>query len=251
MPQNTSKKYIEKVLKNSAFLDKELSNSHLFHVHTYRCAHSDIDEEKAIKTAIEKGFKTISFTDHAPFYGNPFKNRMKYEELDGYVDSLRRLREKYKEEIDVVIGFEAEYFPGFDKQDYYSMLRDKGAELIILGQHMAQMQDGSYTFSLKNRKDEYQYLAEAVIQGLSTGYFNVLAHPDRIFMRSKGGFTDEKAKLSGQMIDAAIENDVTIEYNICSPIPKFWEIVEEYKEKADIRIIKGYDIHYMSELDNI
>lgn len=78
----------------------------LFHVHTYRCKHaSDETDELYIKRAIELGASKITFTDHAPFPGNPFGNRMGLEELTEYVDTLSELRKRYEGIIDVGIGW--------------------------------------------------------------------------------------------------------------------------------------------------
>lgn len=67
----------------------------LFHVHTYRCKHvGDEREIEYAKRAIELGAGRITFTDHAPFPGNPFGHRMKMEELDDYIDTLVSLRDK-------------------------------------------------------------------------------------------------------------------------------------------------------------
>ena len=50
---------------------------HIFHIHTSRCKHaSDESDEEYVKTALTLGAETITFTDHSPFLGNPFGNRM-------------------------------------------------------------------------------------------------------------------------------------------------------------------------------
>lgn len=65
-----------------------------FHVHTYRCGHAEnVSDEKYVKAALDIGATGIWFTDHAPFPGDPFGNRMNYSELDEYLSSLSRLRE--------------------------------------------------------------------------------------------------------------------------------------------------------------
>ena len=49
----------------------------LFHVHTYRCKHAGDEREiEYVKRAIELGAGRITFTDHAPFPGNPFGHRI-------------------------------------------------------------------------------------------------------------------------------------------------------------------------------
>ena len=64
----------------------------LFHVHTYRCKHAsnEIDEEYVLK-AIQMKATDIYFTDHAPFPGNPFGNRMNIEQLDEYISSIEQV----------------------------------------------------------------------------------------------------------------------------------------------------------------
>lgn len=86
----------------------------IFHVHTYRCIYAeDVSNELYIKKAIELGADRITFTDHAPFPGNIFHNRMEYEQLPEYVNTLRQLKRKYEGQIIVRTGLEIEYLPGF------------------------------------------------------------------------------------------------------------------------------------------
>ena len=86
----------------------------VFHVHTYRCKHAgDTTDKDYIEKAIELGAPRIVFTDHAPFPGNLFGNRMEIEQLPEYVETLSRLREEYREKIEILIGLEAEYLPSF------------------------------------------------------------------------------------------------------------------------------------------
>ncbi len=71
-----------------------------FHVHTLRCGHAeDVSDEEYIKKAMELGAGAIWFSDHAPFPGDPFGNRMKYEQLDEYINTLTDLKKRYEEQI--------------------------------------------------------------------------------------------------------------------------------------------------------
>ena len=113
-----------------------LNPEEIFHVHTWRCGHAGEErEEEYIKAAIRLGAKQITFTDHAPFPGNLFRGRMKMEELPEYEDTLWELRAKYQGKIQVRIGLEAEYLPGF--QSYYEKLiqtSGKAGDCIQCGQ---------------------------------------------------------------------------------------------------------------------
>ena len=63
---------------------------HVFHVHTARCKHgSDESDEAFVKTAVAFGASKITFTDHSPFPGDSFKNRMDMRQLPEYIESLK------------------------------------------------------------------------------------------------------------------------------------------------------------------
>ena len=86
-----------------------VENTELFHVHTYRCKHAeDIRDEAYVKKAIALGATGILFSDHTPFPGDPFGNRMDYAQLPEYLDTIHRLQEKYDDVIRIRIGLEVE-----------------------------------------------------------------------------------------------------------------------------------------------
>lgn len=222
-----------------------------FHVHTYRCRHAGSEQdEEYVQKAIELGGFRITFTDHAPFPGNPFGNRMLIEELKGYVNSLRQLKEKYKDKIQVYTGLEVEYLPSFN--DYYLWLKDSGDfDVLMIGQHFYECEDGRYSFSLEQcvrNKTEAAGICKAVMQGINTGCFQVIAHPDRMF-RYCESWTKEMEAVSLALINAALDNRIILEKNLASMERKkqywkgFWQLVTE-----PVNTIVGIDAHSVSEL---
>jgi histidinol-phosphatase (PHP family) len=224
----------------------------LFHVHTYRCGHAEnVPDEAYIEKAISLHAFGIWFTDHAPFPGDVFGNRMKYSELDEYVDTLSELKRKYAGRINVHVGLEIEYFPKFERDGYYEkLLSDKRIELLLLGQHMAETQDGSYTFSWDKeqlKKEEYIALGNATVQGIRSGYFGAVAHPDRIYRR-KREWTEEMSDMADRIIISAQKMGIPLEQNESSKKQSFhyWK---EFWEKAEhTKIIHGLDAHSVGEL---
>ena len=100
-----------------------LNPEEAFHIHTWRCGHAGDEREDAyIRTAMYLGAKQITFTDHAPFPGDSFRGRMKMADLPEYIKTLSELKAKYQGKIEVRIGLEAEYLPGF--LAYYEKLRE-------------------------------------------------------------------------------------------------------------------------------
>lgn len=226
----------------------------LFHIHTYRCKHaSNETDEEYIKSAIEIGAKKITFTDHAPFPGNPFGNRMAITELQEYVKTLIFYKEKYKNDIEVNIGLEIEYLPVFN--DYYHWLTESCCfDILMIGQHFYECKNGTYSFNLTEetlKNEETEGIGKAIIQGMETGYFQVVAHPDRMFRKCQK-WTKKMEKLSKDIIHVAKEKNIILEQNLSSQQKnnqywlEFWDLVPE-----DVKTIIGIDAHSVKELQRI
>ena len=70
-----------------------------YHTHTTRCMHATGSDEDYVLSAIKGGYQELGFSDHTPWkYHTDYvaDMRMLPEELPGYVESLRSLREKYR-----------------------------------------------------------------------------------------------------------------------------------------------------------
>ena len=222
----------------------------IFHVHTYRCQHADnVADEEYVKAALEISAGKITFTDHAPFPGDPFQNRMKMSELEEYLDSINSLKAKYEGQIEVVAGLEIEYLPSF--KSYYEDLRgNKKISVMMIGQHFFEKSSGIYSFSddpEEKKRSEAEGCGKAIIQGMKSGVFDVVAHPDGIFRRKKDWDSDME-KMSLSIIKTARETNVVLEDNLTSRLvkgklfyrPEFWKLCEE---QGDIKTITGLDAH--------
>lgn len=226
----------------------DLGNKYVFHVHTYRCGHASKDmDEMYVKRALSMGADSITFTDHAPFPGDPFTGRMKYSQLDEYIESLTRLKEKYQGKIDVHIGLEIEYLPSY--WSYYEELRtNKDIEVLMIGQHHYELSRGEYSFNATLEENEYVGICKAINEGISTGLFDVVAHPDRAF-RKEREWTIGMAAFSFKIIDNAGKHNVLLEKNYSSMKKEglYWK--EFWKNLPDDRnVIYGCDAHSVNSL---
>lgn len=226
---------------------------HLFHVHTYRCGHAGSTRELAyVERAVELGAKKITFTDHAPFPGDPFHGRMPMSDLEDYIGTLTDLQEKFRGKILIEIGLETEYFPEYEEY-YRELKRKKGLDLLLLGQHMYGLGDGRYSF-LESEEvlniQEAPGLANAVVQGIESGFFDAVAHPDRCF-RKRREWSPELEELSIRIINSAVKADIPLEINRSSQRsrfffwPEFWELAE----RCGAGTICGLDAHNLEELE--
>lgn len=94
------------------------------HVHTtYSDGKSTLEE--VILSAIEKGIKTLGFSDHSPtFFDSEYC--MKADKISWYKEEIAFLREKYADKIEILCGIE---------QDYYSDIAPVGFDFVIGSVH--------------------------------------------------------------------------------------------------------------------
>lgn len=223
----------------------------IFHIHTYRCTHASNESEHLyVKKAIELGASRIVFTDHGPYMSDQFTERMRYSELEDYLDTIWELKDQYADKIEIICGLELEYIPGFD--DYYRQLKAMPKmELLILGQHFCQLDDGTYSFEAKDKSFEFISLFKAMEQGIDSGYFDVIAHPDRM-LRRRTSFGDKEREASISFINKVIQakDRLYIERNIASMEREhqywreFWDLVP-----ADIKVLDGLDAHSVADVE--
>lgn len=95
------------------------------HTHTEYCPHGSGEPvELLIQKAIQQGFKQYSITEHMPLpeglvqFGSPDvvwqTAAMAMQDIDHYFQAMQRLQKKYAADIQLEIGFEVDYLPGYE-----------------------------------------------------------------------------------------------------------------------------------------
>jgi len=80
------------------------------HNHTTRCNHAEGTVDEYIKRAIELGIDIYGFTEHAPMDFDE-KYRLPFSEVDDYFSDILSAKERYKNDIEIVLGYEVDYLP--------------------------------------------------------------------------------------------------------------------------------------------
>ncbi len=85
-----------------------------YHTHTTFCDGKDTAEEMVL-AAIDKGFVTLGFSGHSPLAGEDWCMQ---PDTSAYRKEIERLKDKYKDKIDILCGIEQDYYSepesGFD-----------------------------------------------------------------------------------------------------------------------------------------
>ena len=227
-----------------------------YHTHTTRCNHASGNDEEYVQNAIKSGFDTLGFSDHAPMlfdhrsYYSGF--RMRTNQAGEYINSIKSLKQSYKSELDIHIGFEIEYYKKcFDKT--VSMLDELGSEYYILGQHFTDNEFEPYAHYSGNKTKSitvFDKYIEQALTGLQTGKFIYIAHPDLfnftgrddVYVQKMTYFLNEIKKLG-----------YPIEFNLLGygekrnyPNKLFWELAAEVGND----VVIGFDAHKPSVLSD-
>ncbi|WP_295420197.1 histidinol-phosphatase, partial [Sulfurovum sp.] len=80
------------------------------HNHTTRCNHAEGTMDEYIQRAIELGIDIYGFSEHAPMDFDE-EYRLLFEEMQAYTDDVLTAREKYKEDIKILLGYEVDFLP--------------------------------------------------------------------------------------------------------------------------------------------
>ncbi|WP_079479408.1 histidinol-phosphatase HisJ [Halobacillus salinus] len=93
------------------------------HIHTPYCPHGSKDVLKSyIEQAISSGYKSMTFTEHAPLpesFQDPVPDKdsaMDIRDVDQYISDLQELKKEYKKDLSILIGFEVDYIRGYENE---------------------------------------------------------------------------------------------------------------------------------------
>lgn len=81
------------------------------HNHTPLCNHAEGEMYEYIEKAIANNTKYFGFSDHAPMDFDP-KYRMSFEQMQTYENDVLKMKKKYKDKIEILLGYEVDYLKG-------------------------------------------------------------------------------------------------------------------------------------------
>lgn len=255
-----------------------------YHTHTFRCGHATGSEEEMILGAMEGGFTALGMSCHIPLpnfrkhllrgipYLSSFDNaktlfrwfcfnglgtRMPYPSKKEHLSIIKELKEKYKDQITIYQGFEAEYFEEY--LDYYqSLLDNQEVDYLILGNHFHKICcDACYNGFALDKEGIENYGKDACL-AMETGLYSYFCHPD-LFMAETVEFDETCVQITRDICTCAIKNNIPLEINeggfrrgikkignqtrLPYPHDEFWKIVGE----MGAPVVLGLDSHNPNE----
>ncbi|OQY33446.1 MAG: hypothetical protein B6241_07735 [Spirochaetaceae bacterium 4572_59] len=146
-----------------------------YHTH---CSHCDgiADPETVVKTAIEKNFDILGFSSHSPLEGEDWT--LSPEGVEDYVSEINVLKEKYQDQIQILVGMEMDFIP---TEAVWTHNRWKNLDLdyMIGSVHMVPIVDEYKHLSIDGSIEELKELIDLYFKGdvrkMVEAYYDTIA----------------------------------------------------------------------------
>lgn len=150
------------------------------HNHTTRCNHAEGSVEEYIERAVELGIDIYGFSEHAPMdFDEGY--RLSFKEMDAYEKDILAAKEKYKSQIEILLGYEVDWLPGHMDE----RILNAQVDYLIGSVHFIDkwsFDNPEFIGGWKNRDiDEiWQAYFEATEAMAKSGKFDIVGHLDLI-----------------------------------------------------------------------
>ncbi|MEA3455200.1 MAG: histidinol-phosphatase [Campylobacterota bacterium] len=222
------------------------------HNHTTRCNHAEGTVGEYIQRAIELEIDIYGFTEHAPMDFDQYY-RLSFDEMDAYTSEILTAREKYRDQIKILLGYEVDYLPG------YMDARVLNAEVdyLIGSVHFLDkwgFDNPEFIGRYKDRDiDEiWQAYFDAAEAMAKTGHFDIAGHFDlmKVFKYMP---TKDMRLLAGKALIAIKKSNMVLEINTAGlrkPVKEIYPsaLLLEEAYSLDIPITFGSDAHAVDQV---
>lgn len=184
------------------------------HNHTTLCNHASGTMDEYVQKAIELGIDIYGFSEHAPMKDFEDGYRLELCDKEHYESSILRLKEKYENDITILLGYEVDYLQG----DYIlDIIKDAQVDYLIGSVHYLGswgFDNPEYIGQYKNKDINlvWEEYFEAIRQMAETNLFNIVGHLDLIKIFNFFP-TKEVTSLALDALKAIKEANMAIEIN--------------------------------------
>ncbi len=219
------------------------------HMHTPLCGHAQGEPEAYAQRGIEVGLGAVVFTCHSPMPGGFWPGvRMLEEEFDTYIQIVRRTAHAYAGRIDVGLGIESDWFPGYE--GWLEELHAREDFDHVLGSIHFFAPEYRERFNTAGDTDAFfRRYFENLVASAKSGLFDTLAHPDLVKNHAPNQWQfDVLRDHIGECLDEIATCGVGMELNTSGLNKRFAEMnpglqMLEMMAARDIPLVIGSDAH--------
>ncbi|NDI36572.1 histidinol-phosphatase HisJ [Chengkuizengella sediminis] len=232
-----------------------------YHTHHERCGHASGSLEDYVKKGIEIGLQQLGLSDHMPLIHVDPKTylpgmAMPADEIPRYVEECFLLKKKYKNQIDIKVGLEADYIEGYETE-IEKIISSYPWDYVIGSVHFLGEWDISDFRQLdhwENRDvDEvFAQYYDAVQKAVKTDLYDYIGHLDVIKRFGRKPKSD-MIEIERQTLNLIKEHGLAIELNASGlrmPVEEMFPSERILLEchKLDIPLTIGSDAHKPEQL---
>jgi histidinol-phosphatase (PHP family) len=218
------------------------------HCHTPLCKHATGSPSEYALVAEQRGLKGLIVTCHAPLPDRMgLEHRMGPEQFEEYVDLVAAAREEFVGRVDVRLGLESDFLPGFES--WAEKLHARVPLHHVLGSVHMQTTYYRERFHTPDPFAYQQTYFEHLAQSAESGLFDTLAHPDLVKNEAPNEwrFTRIEPYIK-RALDRIAKTGVAMELNTSgmnkalpemNPGPRILSLIRE----RGIPIVLGADAH--------
>ncbi len=229
------------------------------HMHSSFSSDSDTRMEDMIQEGCRKGLSTVCFTEHMdldyPVYVEDGKEYTFLVDMPAYQDEVFRLKEAYKDRIEVLFGIELgmqSHLSG----EYQKLTERYPFDFVIASQHLLGGEDPYERafWTGRNEKETYrQYFRELNDNLCSMEDFDTVGHLDYIVRYGPNQNRDYDYRSYEDVIEPILRqiiqrgkclevNTAGLKYGLGQTNPS-WDVLTHYYELGGRRITVGADAH--------
>jgi len=222
------------------------------HNHTTRCNHAKGSMESYIKRAIELGIDIYGFSEHAPMDFDSHY-RLKFEEMNAYTSDVYKLKEKYKNNIQILLGYEVDYLKGYmDERVLKSDVDYLIGSVHFLGEWGFDNPEFNKEYKNRDIDQIWQTYFDNIESMAKTGIFDIVGHLDLIkifnFMPTK-----DIRIIASNALKAIKQSNMVIELNsagLRKPTKEIYPspLLLEMAYELDIPITFSSDAHALGQV---
>jgi len=217
------------------------------HNHTILCNHAEGTLEEYIQNAIQADTKQFGFSDHAPMNFDK-KYRMSFEQVDRYESDILYMKDKYRDEIEIFLGYEVDFLEGHMDE----RVLNANVDYLIGSVHFLEgwgFDNPEFIgeWKTQNIDEIWQKYFDTIESMANARVFDIVGHLDLIKVfkyMPKGDITT----LAKRALEAIKDADMVLELNVAGyrkdvkePYPSYALLKEAYK--LGIPITFGSDAH--------
>ena len=217
------------------------------HNHTTRCNHAEGTIDEYIERAIEQGIDIYGFSEHAPMdFDEGY--RLSFDEMDDYRNDILFAKKRYRNRIDIRLGYEVDWLPGHMDE------RVLNAEVDYLIGSVHFIDKWSFDnpefiggWKERNIDEIWEAYFEATEAMAKSGNFDIVGHFDLIkvfkFLPKK-----DVRLLASNALDAIKRSGMVLEINAAGlrkPVAELYpsKLLLEAAYEREIPITFGSDAH--------